>query len=198
MTFEKCKGNLEARGTLRGRVCDASGRALYTLSGSALATVHATPHTADAAAALDGAAVDEAAAVYTRPPDVPEAEAQYHFTRFAIALNDDLDPAAKGAAPTDSRLRTDMRLLERADYDAATEEKLRLEDRQRKAAARRKEAGTAYAPRWFAREGGPAEAGDKRPLVKGDGLQGNVWRWSGGYWAAREAADWRGVMDLYS
>lgn len=51
----------------------------------------------------------------------------YHFSRFAIELNEMED----GVAPTDSRRRPDQRLMEQGLWDQANEEKRRLEAKQR-------------------------------------------------------------------
>ena len=193
VTFSKCKGNLEQRGVVAGVVKSADGTTLFTISGSVMASVQATPQEAGAAAAL-GVAVGTPVTVFTRQPDVPEVEAQYYMTRFAIGLNDPFDACATAAAPTDSRRRPDMRFLENAQYEAATQEKLRLEDVQRKAAAQRLAEGQVYAPRWFARA---EHAEDDAALVKRDGLCAHVWHSTGEYWQAREAQQWTAVPDIW-
>lgn len=159
-----------------------------------MSSVKATPLTTDAAAAIGGA-IGVPSTVYTRMGDVPEVEAQYHMTRFAIGLNDEFDPAASDSAPTDSRWRTDMRCLEYGQYEAATQEKLRLEDKQRRAAAARVAANEASAARWFEWRGGK-DAG--AALVKAEGLRPHMWRFNEEYWKAREAQNWEGLPDLYS
>jgi oxysterol-binding protein 1 len=194
VSFDKCKGNLEQRGKLRGDVRDTSNTPLFTLTGSAMSSVEATPLTAEAAAAIDGT-IGVPSTVYTRMEDVPEVEAQYHMTRFAIGLNDEFDPAASASAPTDSRRRTDMRCLENAQYEAATQEKLRLEDKQRRAAAARVMANETCKARWFEWCGGKDKGA---ALVKSEGLRPHMWRFNGEYWKAREAQHWEGLPDLYS
>ncbi|KAL3321285.1 hypothetical protein Ciccas_000041 [Cichlidogyrus casuarinus] len=56
------------------------------------------------------------------------AETMYNFSEFAITLN---DPNEEGIAPTDSRLRTDQKLMEAGRWDEANVEKVRLEEKQR-------------------------------------------------------------------
>jgi len=68
----------------------------------------------------------------------PELERCYHFTKFAVELN---EPAAD-VAPTDSRNRPDQRLMEEGNWDEANRVKVLLEDKQR-AAARQMLAATA-------------------------------------------------------
>jgi len=60
----------------------------------------------------------------------PELERCYHFTKFAIELN---EPEA-GVAPTDSRNRPDQRLMEEGSWDEANRVKVLLEEKQRAAA----------------------------------------------------------------
>lgn len=62
----------------------------------------------------------------------PELEACYHFTEFAVTLNE----MEVGVAPTDSRFRPDQRYMEQARWDDANVVKVQLEDKQR--TARRK------------------------------------------------------------
>ncbi|XP_055332802.1 oxysterol-binding protein-related protein 1-like [Paramacrobiotus metropolitanus] len=55
----------------------------------------------------------------------------YGFSLFAMGLNE-LDPEMRGRlAPTDCRYRPDMRALENGDLDGASEQKNRLEEKQR-------------------------------------------------------------------
>ncbi|EIM83378.1 uncharacterized protein STEHIDRAFT_123815 [Stereum hirsutum FP-91666 SS1] len=78
-----------------------------------------------------------------------------------------------GFTPTDSRLRPDVRALEEGELDLAEEEKVRVEELQRK---RRRE-GKDRQPRWFVREG-------------------EEWFYKGGYWEEREKG-WRDVEPLW-
>lgn len=59
----------------------------------------------------------------------PELDACYHFTEFAVQLNE----MEEGVAPTDSRHRPDQRLMEQARWDEANAVKIQLEDKQRAA-----------------------------------------------------------------
>ena len=194
MSYTKCKGNLEARGRMHGTIVDASGATQYELSGSIMHSICATANTPAAATALQ-ADVGTAVTVYERPADVPNVEAQFNLTRFAMSLNDELDAAH--AAPTDSRLRPDVRCLENAQYALATEEKLRLEEKQRDAAKERVTAGVVFQPLWFTRcDGQDANAADN--IVKGRLDSQHTWQYNGRYWPAREAQEWGGLPDIYS
>ena len=68
---------------------------------------------------------------------LPNSDREYGFTRFAMRLN---EPNESVACPTDSRFRPDQRLLEDGLVDDSSDEKYRLEEKQR--AARRKREAT--------------------------------------------------------
>jgi len=61
-----------------------------------------------------------------------ELERCYHFTKFAIELNE----PEPGVSPTDSRNRPDQRLMEEGNWDDANRVKVLLEEKQRAAARR--------------------------------------------------------------
>lgn len=92
----------------------------------------------------------------------------YGFTGFGMTLNEitqgEGDMALEGRLPpTDSRLRPDVRALEEGKLDEAEEQKIRVEELQRK---RRRE-GKDRQPKWFVKKG-------------------EEWVYKGGYWEARE------------
>ena len=66
--------------------------------------------------------------IWEKKPLPVNAEKMYHFSEFALSLNEETD----GVAPTDSRMRPDQRSLEKGDLDAANNIKLALEQAQRK------------------------------------------------------------------
>ncbi|XP_062146449.1 oxysterol-binding protein-related protein 2A isoform X1 [Alnus glutinosa] len=112
----------------------------------------------------------------SKPPPNPT---RYNLTSFAITLNE-LTPGLQikeKLPPTDSRLRPDQRHLENGEYDKANAEKQRLERRQRMS---RKLQENGWKPRWFQREG------DNGPF-----------RYVGGYWEAREQANWDGCPNIF-
>ncbi|KAF3615768.1 Oxysterol-binding protein-related protein 2A [Capsicum baccatum] len=102
---------------------------------------------------------------------------RYNLSSFAITLNE-LTPGLKDKLPpTDSRLRPDQRHLENGEYDKANSEKLRLETRQRMS---RKLQDNGWRPRWFQREG-----------------EDGTFRYTGGYWEARETGTWDGCPNIF-
>ncbi|KAF6768361.1 hypothetical protein AHF37_04213 [Paragonimus kellicotti] len=75
----------------------------------------------------DGSPIGEPFLLWRAMPLPPEAEKIYYFSQFTVALNE----PEPNVAPTDSRLRTDQRLMEEGAWDQANEEKRRLEQKQR-------------------------------------------------------------------
>ncbi|XP_027865919.1 oxysterol-binding protein-related protein 2-like [Xiphophorus couchianus] len=80
----------------------------------------------------------------------PSHSAQmYNFTSFAVTLNE-LEPGMERLlAPTDCRLRPDIRAMEHGDIDLASAEKERLEEKQRAARRERSEDDEEWSTRWF-------------------------------------------------
>ncbi|XP_023931326.1 oxysterol-binding protein-related protein 6-like [Lingula anatina] len=108
-----------------------------------------------------------------RPGALPDDyELYYGFTKFAIELNE-LNPSLKAVLPpTDTRFRTDQRLLEEGHIAEAETEKLRVEQLQRDRRKQREAEGIKAEPMWFRRERGE------------DGSEHFVF--SGKYWDARK------------
>lgn len=73
----------------------------------------------------------------------------YNFTRFTFSLNELTEELKRNLPATDSRFRPDIRLLELGDLDAAAEEKLRLEDKQRETRKEMKKNKKTFSPLWF-------------------------------------------------
>ncbi|XP_020315448.1 oxysterol-binding protein-related protein 2 isoform X2 [Oncorhynchus kisutch] len=73
----------------------------------------------------------------------------YNFTNFAMSLNE-LEPGMQDRlAPTDCRLRPDIRAMENGDMDEASREKARLEEKQRSARKDRSKDEEEWSTRWF-------------------------------------------------
>ncbi|KAK2851772.1 hypothetical protein Q5P01_008048 [Channa striata] len=73
----------------------------------------------------------------------------YNFTSFAMTLNE-LEPGMERLmAPTDCRLRPDIRAMENGDIDTASAEKERLEEKQRAARKERSQDEKEWSTRWF-------------------------------------------------
>eukprot|EP00002_Diphylleia_rotans_P011024 TRINITY_DN2188_c0_g1_i1.p1 TRINITY_DN2188_c0_g1~~TRINITY_DN2188_c0_g1_i1.p1 ORF type:complete len:740 (-),score=160.82 TRINITY_DN2188_c0_g1_i1:432-2651(-) len=118
-------------------------------------------------------------------PFPPNHEQYYNFSYFSMKLNE-ITPELRAALPAnDSRLRPDQRLLEDGDYDRATEEKLRLEEKQREMRRARERAGEEWNPRWFQKTYDPL-------------LDTEIWAYKGEYWQCRDDKDWKRVVDLFA
>ncbi|KAL6107530.1 osbpl1a [Pungitius sinensis] len=73
----------------------------------------------------------------------------YSFTSFAMQLNE-LHTEMEASLPrTDCRLRPDIRAMENGDIDVASEEKKRLEEKQRAARKDRSSCEEEWKTRWF-------------------------------------------------
>ena len=114
----------------------------------------------------------------------------YHFSPFTCSLNQPED----GVAPTDSRLRPDMRLMEEQDFDGANRLKVQLEENQRtrrKTREAEKAAAEAsgihyegYKPTWFEYSEDPHS-----DLA--------IYVYKGGYWESKEKQDWSMCKSIY-
>lgn len=94
----------------------------------------------------------------------------YNFTQFTFLLNELTDNLKSYIAPTDSRLRPDIRYLENGDADNAAFEKNRLEEKQREV-QRRVQNGQieSFKPLWFVQN---------KNHVTGD----DTWVFTNDYW----------------
>ncbi|XP_040294635.1 oxysterol-binding protein-related protein 2 [Bufo bufo] len=79
----------------------------------------------------------------------------YNFTNFAVTLNELDQDMASSLAPTDCRLRPDIRYMENGDLDQAGKEKERLEEKQRAARRERAKTSEEWNTRWFAQATNP-------------------------------------------
>ncbi|XP_053368544.1 oxysterol-binding protein-related protein 1 [Clarias gariepinus] len=82
-------------------------------------------------------------------PRPANSSQMYSFTLFAMQLNE-LDKEIEAAIPkTDCRLRPDIRAMENGDIDLASEEKKRLEEKQRAARKSQGKSEEGWKTRWF-------------------------------------------------
>ncbi|KAL0357835.1 UNVERIFIED_CONTAM: Oxysterol-binding protein-related protein 1D [Sesamum calycinum] len=116
----------------------------------------------------------EAVLLWERDKSVTKT--RYNLTPFAISLNELTSGLKEKLPPTDSRLRPDQRHLENGEYELANAEKLRLEQLQRQA---RKLQDRGWQPRWFCKD------------------EDGCYRYTGGYWEAREKHNWDGIPDIF-
>lgn len=84
--------------------------------------------------------------ISSRPPNSSQ---MYNFTSFAVSLNELEQGMKEVLAPTDCRLRPDIRHMENGEIDLASNEKERLEEKQRAARKERAKDETDWRTRWF-------------------------------------------------
>ncbi|XP_063087900.1 oxysterol-binding protein-related protein 1 isoform X3 [Cavia porcellus] len=102
-------------------------------------------------------------------PRPPNSAQMYNFTSFAMVLNE-VDKEMESVIPkTDCRLRPDIRAMENGEIDQASEEKKRLEEKQRAARKNRSKSEEDWKTRWFHQGPNPY-----------NGAQD--WIYSGSYW----------------
>ncbi|CAH1400192.1 unnamed protein product [Nezara viridula] len=91
--------------------------------------------------------IPNSATLWEATPRPSNSSEFYHFSLFAMSLNE-LEPGMeKKLCPTDCRLRPDIRKLENGDLDGAAAEKTRLEEKQRDARKARKGKKNEWKPR---------------------------------------------------
>ncbi|KAM9284981.1 oxysterol-binding protein-related protein 2 isoform 3-T4 [Morus bassanus] len=79
----------------------------------------------------------------------PNSSQMYNFTSFAVSLNELEKGMEAILAPTDCRLRPDIRNMENGNMDVASKEKERLEEKQRAARKERAKDEVEWHTRWF-------------------------------------------------
>ncbi|CAK8690875.1 unnamed protein product [Clavelina lepadiformis] len=103
----------------------------------------------------------------------------YNMTEFAMSLNQE-EVKSYDLAPTDCRLRPDIRALENGEIDGASEEKHRLEEKQRTARKLRNKKKKEWTPRWFHK-------------VQSPHTKSQEWLYNGGY----HTRDWTKCPDIF-
>lgn len=156
-----------------GEITDASGKQVYLVEGDWRESLDLVDPT-----------TKEVTPICKRKPEPPNSEHQFNFTNFAIQSNIlTLDMLGK-IAPTDSRLRPDIRAYEFGDAKLAGEHKTRLEVNQRARRKENQELKREWKPLWF------------EYSKNGDDIFS---RFKGEYWKCREAGKWPAEMlDLYN
>uniref|UniRef100_A0AAY5KNL6 Oxysterol-binding protein n=1 Tax=Esox lucius TaxID=8010 RepID=A0AAY5KNL6_ESOLU len=115
-----------------------------------LKTTSADPSRYDMPEVQETVAVIPGSTLLWRISSRPQHSAtMYNFTNFAMSLNE-LEPGMLATlAPTDCRLRPDIRAMENGDMDEASREKERLEEKQRSARKHRSKEEEEWSTRWF-------------------------------------------------
>ena len=120
---------------------------------------------------------------------VPDAARCYGFPSFAATLNETTS-VEKGLLPcTDSRLRSDQRLVEEGDVERAEGIKGRLEEKQRDRRKQLEEDGREYEPVWFSRVEAEKTGGAEECWRLKSGKEG--------YWETRgREGGWKGRTEI--
>ncbi|XP_055273051.1 oxysterol-binding protein-related protein 1 isoform X1 [Moschus berezovskii] len=102
-------------------------------------------------------------------PRPPNSAQMYNFTSFAMVLNEVDEEMERVIPKTDCRLRPDIRAMENGEIDQASEEKKRLEEKQRAARKNRSKSEEDWKTRWFHQGPNPYSGAQD-------------WLYSGSYW----------------
>ncbi|KAJ6388849.1 hypothetical protein OIU77_027244 [Salix suchowensis] len=160
---------------VQGFVEDASGNKVASLFGKWEDSMYYT--TGDGTSKTKDRIPSSNATLLWKRNKPPLNLTRYNLTSFAITLNELTPGLQERLPPTDSRLRPDQRHLENGEYEKANEEKQRLERRQRMSRQLQED---GWKPRWFQKEG-----------------ENGSFRYSGGYWEARELGNWDGCPNIF-
>ena len=114
---------------------------------------------------------------------------QYFFTQFAMNLNNITKEMEKHLPRSDSRLRPDLRALEKGEWDFAAEEKHRLEEKQRAARKTRADNGTDFEPKYFKKVMDPDSKEEYYAYGPEHGMRD--------YWRDRKEKDFAHMEDIY-
>jgi len=178
----KARGYGTDRGNVEGKIFSAEQMEIYSIEGNFTKAIYAQkfPHS-------------EREEIFRAKELAPNAVDQYNMTQLAVALNDPRGFESGDLPRTDSRLRPDVRALEVGDFAFATSEKLRLEDKQRKARKARKENGQKYIPMWFSQRRPDIKETAKNP----DQEQLPAWKFREDYWKRKVIRNWGGCPDIF-
>ncbi|KAK6204572.1 Oxysterol-binding protein-domain-containing protein [Scheffersomyces amazonensis] len=118
---------------------------------------------------------------------LPNAVKKFGFTTFAGQISK-ITPLEQGKlAPTDSRLRPDMKVYLKGDVDEAETLKVQLEEAQRTRRKELEDAGEDHLPKFF------EKIGDGEP----DSSEWVYVRGSKSYWNRRKNQDWDDLVSLW-
>eukprot|EP00210_Caulerpa_lentillifera_P002456 g2354.t1 len=190
LRLAKARGPQLDRGNLEGKIIDKSGEEMYTIEGNFTNSVYAKKQTMKTLPLMfDKDEIFHAVELPT------EAAYQYNMTPFAVGLNQLTASQRQQSLPkTDSRFRPDVRGLEEGSVNFASNEKLRLEEKQRQARKARKGNGQKYIPMWFS----PRRPHDDKEYVRlVDSDDPPVWQFRDEYWTRKANKNWAGCPDIY-
>lgn len=132
---------------------------------------------------------DKGTKIWEFPPIPEDWEGIYHFTNFTLQLNMINEQLARRLPPTDSRFRTDQRMLENGQLKQANNEKQRLEEKQRRRRKRAEKDGVEFEPRYFVKDETVVSDKGEEEIVE--------YKFLGTYWKDRDQQNWEGLPDLF-
>ena len=146
---------------------------------------------------------NEVEIIWQAPPLDADANLQFFFGAETCLLNYQCPEMSGIVAPTDSRFRMDMRLMEEGEIDEAEDEKVAIEvgQRQRRKQLEQDQAlgkSGPYKPKFFVQE--------DHPLLKNndvlDSRETKPVRWrliegEQSYWSRRERGDWSDMPRIW-
>lgn len=159
---------------LQGSIVGTDGKVRYIIEGKW-----------DSKISVVDAATQKEVFQWQRPQPMKNYEKMYYFSRFSLQLNHLTPSMLQKIAPTDTRLRPDLRLLEIGKIEAANREKIRLEEKQRLVQKYYESMGKTHKPKWFKETISPA-------------TKEIYYEYLGGYWEARRNGAFGNSQDLYS
>lgn len=178
---------------LSGFVYDAHGKACWAIGGHWNSRIYAKKVTGELDTKRRDSLIDAVEENSLDPYSgkkflvwqaAPRPKVPFNLTSFAITLNDINSNLKPWLAPTDTRLRPDQRAMEDGRYDEASNEKHRVEEKQRAARKKREQNRETYKPNWFVKL--------KHP-VTGDGY----WHYNDKYWPKRKDQQLANTGDIF-
>ncbi|KAL3281019.1 hypothetical protein HHI36_004243 [Cryptolaemus montrouzieri] len=183
--FRRIKGDYRK---VEGVVLDTDGITKWIINGTWDDQIEIIPVLVNDGKNLIGAS-GRARVAWKHSPLPEGAESYYSFGKFTCQLNE----PEENVAPTDSRFRPDLRLMENGHWDEANLVKSKLEEKQRAAARSLMELQhlaehegqivEPYKPIWFKqvqRENGEV-----------------IYEFKGTYWKYKQKQDWSKCPDIY-
>ena len=175
---------------LSGHSVDSKGRPQWAMGGHWNSKIFAKKINGSADAQRRNSLVDSESNKISNDPfsgnkflvwqAAPRPKIPFNLTAFATTLNSDDPQLLKWVAPSDTRLRPDQRAMEEGRYDEASDEKHRVETKQRAAKKERDLKKQVYKPNWFVKKVHP---------ITGD----NFWEFKGDYWEKRKHKQLDGI-----
>ena len=159
------------KGQIKGVIRDVNGNEQFVLGGNWLENLY-----------VINSKTNEKNVLWNIIPSLNKEN--YYFQPFTTDLNNLTEEMKTALPPTDSRFRPDQRLMEEQKIDEASDEKHRLEEKQRAAAKKYKKEGIILKPRYFEETY--------------DDLTGElIYKYKGGYWEDRKNKNFKDFPDIF-